>query len=64
MKILPIIDDYFDWLLDQELKAHEANNRQAADAMARASSELGTRLVEGGVYQKIKPSQSRKKEAV
>lgn len=53
---LDAVAEYFDWLNEEELMADAAGNRQYADAMARASSELGCLLIKHKIYREIKAS--------
>lgn len=50
------VAQYFDWLNEEELMADAAGNRQYADAMARASSELGCLLIKHKIYREMKAS--------
>ena len=51
---LDAVAEYFDWLNEEELMAGASGNQQYADAMARASSELGCLLVKHKIYREMK----------
>jgi hypothetical protein len=49
-RMLNAIEEHLDWLTEEECAADASGNRPYADAMARASSELGLTLIKHNVY--------------